>query len=237
MAADTFETSYEKFIELEREFVRMSEMRDVFGDTHGNLSWKIDDDHVLIKPSGISFDKITRRDICAINVRTGEDDVHTGRRPSVDLRHHLKIYQYCPEVRAICHSHSPYVTAFAATRRTVPCILTEQADYFGGEINCVAHAIDPDDWSIDVWTKLLAIDRIRAVLLASHGALTFGIGDNPAAEAVDLAAALERVCHKTYLAMSLAAGEFKLHSLWDRQITEWHDRYVNRYGQRKDDDV
>jgi L-ribulose-5-phosphate 4-epimerase len=200
----------------------MSSMNDVIKDTHGNVSCILPGGVIWIKPSGMPYDSITREDICAYAIVDGHDLGMSKRKPSVDLPHHLSIYQRHNWVGAICHTHSPYATAFAMSGEDIECACTEQADYFGGDIHCRGYR------DLDSWGPALELDRgEKAVLLGSHGCLTFA--DSPV-QAVKLAAALENVAQKTFLARNIRPRRER--SLPEAEVAKWHQRYTNVYGQK-----
>ena len=54
--------------------------------------------------------------------------------PDVMVAWHAYVYRHMPEVGGIVYTHSAYLTAWAACREPIPCVLTAIADEFGGEI-------------------------------------------------------------------------------------------------------
>lgn len=198
----------------------LARRKDVVRDTHGNLSMRVGD-FVIIKPSGMDYDLIGASDLVWVDIKTGEISSNPNlRKPSVDLPHHLDIYRRYGWVGSICHTHSPYATAFAYRGHNIECSGTEQADYFGHTIVCLPYA------DLDTWGKNVVIRPWeRAVLLERHGTLTFG--ETPI-EAVKLAIALENVAQKVFLSRSLTPS---LTELPDTEITKWHTRYRRAYGQ------
>lgn len=200
----------------------MASLNDVIKDTHGNVSCRHVNGVIWIKPSGMPYELITREDVYAFAQVDGHDLGMTKRKPSVDLPHHLSIYQRHPWVGAICHTHSPYATAFAMSGEDIECASTEQADYFGGDIICRGYR------DLDSWGPELDLDRSeKAVLLGSHGCLTFA--DDPV-QAVKLAAALENVAQKTFLCRNIRPR--REISMRQEEIDKWHRRYTNVYGQK-----
>lgn len=202
----------------------MADRNDIIKDTHGNLSQLSEDGtEVLIKPSGMPYNEISSGDVCRFDLKTGYRLDKGRRNPSVDLPHHLSIIRrhLGNNVRAVCHTHSPYATAFAMVHEEIECGCTEQADYFGGQIRCLPYR-DLDIWGDDV----ILHEGERAILLGRHGALTFG---RDAEHAVDLAIALENVAMKTFLARNIVGK--RVVPLHDEVITRWWDRYNMRYGQ------
>jgi L-ribulose-5-phosphate 4-epimerase len=198
----------------------MGSSQHVVRDTHGNVSRR-DGNVVWIKPSGVPYAEINVWDIPLINVSSGESLVSDRLKPSVDLPHHLAVYRRYDWVGGICHTHSPYATAFAAAKLPIPCVTTEHADYFGEEIPCLPY-MPLDGWGAGV--DLL--HRQKAVLLGHHGVLTFG---NDATHAVRLAVAVENVAQKTFLAWQLRGLHLDLPK---KEVERWYVRYNGGgYGQ------
>jgi L-ribulose-5-phosphate 4-epimerase len=197
----------------------MAKSQGIIEDTHGNVSYR-DDFSFTIKPSGMEYAEIRYDDLVDIDMHTGAVD---GRRkPSVDAEHHRAIYLRNPGVGAICHTHSPYATAFAIAGRDMQVNCTEHADYFGHAIRCLPFA------SLDRWGWIDLKGTEGAVLLANHGVLTFSRYRDPVA-AVKLAIALEMIAKKYMLAAQL---HWALPEPLDAyEVSKWHDRYQNRYGQ------
>ena len=197
-------------------------------DSHGNFSCRsdFDDDLILIKPSGLKYSEVVAP--CQARVSDVSRCEMFGFKPSVDLEQHLKVYSKFPDIRAICHTHSPYVCGFAAAGRNIACRLTEQCDYFGHDIVNVGHDGEPEfDWNPSVWPR-----GSKAVLLVNHGGVVIG---QTTAEAVKLTLALEQIAKKTFVAMQLNANSPSSDDrvLIDPDVmTRWHDRYRSSYGQR-----
>ena len=200
----------------------MGDRNDVIVDTHGNASIR-DEDFMWIKPSGMKYKMIGVSDLCALDFDLNVPEFRTTnqRTPSVDSVHHAAIYLRHPNIGAICHTHSPYVVSYAARDCSIECYTTEHADYFGRKIRCLDYA------DLSCWGKYVTVSKDeRAILLGSHGALTFA---DDACKAVELAIALELIAMKAYLIE--AANKFTSPML-ELEIDKWHSRYVNSYGQK-----
>ena len=60
---------------------------------------------VAIKPSGISYDVMRKKDIVVVDL---DGYIIDGKlKPSVDLPTHLELYRNYPEIGSIIHTHSP----------------------------------------------------------------------------------------------------------------------------------
>ncbi|MBV8072879.1 MAG: class II aldolase/adducin family protein [Acidobacteriaceae bacterium] len=199
----------------------MAEMKDVIRDTHGNLSCLAPGGVVCIKPSGVPYEDIREKDIVCVALVDGH--LLTGNlKPSVDTPHHLAIYRNYPRIRSICHTHSPYAVGHAVADRDIRVCSTEHADYFGHDIRVTGY---PD---IDRWGDELILEQNeKAVMLSQHGVLTFG--DDPV-HAVKLAAALENIAQKDFIASALLGGQ-RPRVLTSDVVQAWHTRYNTSYGQ------
>ena len=67
---------------------------------------------VVIKPSGVSYDKMTVNDMVVVDLETGKV-VEGDLNPSSDTPTHLAIYRAFPNVGGVVHTHSTYATAWA----------------------------------------------------------------------------------------------------------------------------
>lgn len=177
---------------------------------------------VLIKPSGMDYDKLRPADLVATNL---EGQKIEGRwNPSVDLPHHLYLYQHCPEIGGVIHTHSNYATALALLGRSIPVYLTAIADEFGAEIPCAPYVDNVGDHIGETILKYMG--KAPAILLGNHG--TFAWGPTPRA-ALKAAVMLEDVAKTCYLALALG----KPKALPPAEVKKWYDRYHTTYGQPK----
>lgn len=206
-------------------FRRLAKERSVVQDAHGNLSVRLSLASMLVKPSGMAYEEIEVEDLVRVDWELQEKTCPRSRKPSVDAIHHAAFYLRHPKVGAIGHTHSPHVVAFAASLRDIPCLTTEQADYFGGPVYCLPYA------GMEGWGKGAAeyVDDPErgALLLGHHGSLIWG---RTPAEVVRLAVALEACAQKTLLAMRLGPNSW--HTGFDgEEMKKWHERYWGTYGQ------
>jgi L-ribulose-5-phosphate 4-epimerase len=176
---------------------------------------------VIIKPSGMDYDRMRAADMVVTDL---EGRKVTGKRkPSVDLPDHLFIYRHRPEIGGIIHTHSNYATSFALLGRPIPVYLTAIADEFGEEIPCTPYV---DNQADNIGKAIIRYmgKRTPAILLAQHGAFTFGPTPKDALKA---AVMLEDVAKTVHIALLLGKPE----SLPPGEIKKWWDRYHTTYGQ------
>lgn len=183
---------------------------------------------VYIKPSGMDYDALTPERMVPIRMQTGEvvRDGSEGAnlRPSVDLPHHLFLYENLAGVRGVIHTHSNFATAFAAAGKPIPAVLTAIADEFGGDVPCAPY-VDNEGDHIGQAILRHKNERAPAILLGNHG--VFAWGDSPVA-ALKAAIMVEDVAKTVFLSMQLGGPQ----SVPREEIEKWWDRYQNRYGQK-----
>ena len=89
---------------------------------------------------------------------------------------HAGVYRERPAVGPIIHTHSPYVTAFAAAHAPLPCAYEALLRFGVTESNPVA-ALAPRgsrESVTNIMEQIRAHPDVPAVLLANHGVLAFG---------------------------------------------------------------
>jgi len=177
---------------------------------------------VLIKPSGMDYDRMRPVDMVVTDLAGRK--VRGKWKPSVDLPHHLYLYQHCPKIGGVIHTHSNYATAFALLGRSLPVYLTAIADEFGAEVPCAPYVDNQGDHIGE--TILEYMGKAPAILLGQHGA--FAWGPTPR-DALKAAVMLEDVAKTCFLASLL--GEPK--PLPPDEVKKWWDRYHTTYGQEK----
>ena len=191
--------------------------------TGGNISGRVPGaDLFVIKPSGVEYDDLTAENMILCDL---DGTVIEGEHsPSSDTAAHAYIYRNMPEVNGVVHTHSTYATAWAARGEAIPCVITGQADEFGGDIPVGPFAIIGDDSIGRGVVATLTGHRSRAVLMQNHGVFT--IGSSPR-DAVKAAVMAEDVARTVHIAKQL--GE--LIPIPQAAIDALFDRYQNVYGQ------
>ena len=191
--------------------------------TGGNVSGRVPGtDLFVIKPSGVDYDDLTPESmiLCDLGGVLLEGDF----APSSDTAAHAYVYRNMPEVGGVVHTHSPYATAWAVRGEPVPCVITGQADEFGGEIPVGPFAIIGDESIGEGIVATLTGHRSRAVLMQNHGVFTVG---RNARDAVKAAVMAEDVARTVHLARQLGEPI----TIPQDKIDALFYRYQNVYGQ------
>jgi len=166
--------------------------------TWGNVSgFDKEEQLVVIKPSGISYDELTPDLLTIVNL---EGEIIEGElSPSTDTPTHLELYKAFPEIGGIAHTHSTHATVWAQLCKEILCYGTTHADFFYGAVPITRQltAVEVKD-SYEQNTGKVIVELFKeknplempAVLVANHGPFTWGT--NPA-KSVENSIVLEEV--------------------------------------------
>ncbi|MEX2168393.1 MAG: L-ribulose-5-phosphate 4-epimerase [Pirellulales bacterium] len=177
--------------------------------------------HLVIKPSGVDYDRLTPEMLVEVELATGQ--IVAGElKPSVDLPHHCYLYRHMPNVRGVVHTHSNFATAFAAIHTPIPLCLTAVADEFGGEVPCAPYVDNQGDHIGQAIMRHHT--QAPAILLGNHG--VFAWGPSPSA-AIKAAAMTEDVAKTIHIAMQIGQPR----AVPPEEAAKWFTRYNTTYGQ------
>lgn len=143
----------------------------LFSGTSGNMSCYLREKGLmLITPTSVRYDVLRAEDIVVMQL--DGTIVEGALKPSSEWRMHTAVYENCPEVNAVFHTHSPYATAFAVNHRTIPAVLIEAHVFLGGDIRCAAYAT-PGTKAVGL-NAVPALEGRKGCTLANHGVLAVG---------------------------------------------------------------
>jgi L-fuculose-phosphate aldolase len=136
----------------------------------GNISVRIEDDVFICTPTGVSKGFMSPEMLIKVD---GKGNLLEGdRKPTSEIKMHLRVYEERPDIRSIVHVHPPFATAFAISgipldQATMPETIVTLgtipiASYGTPSTEEIPNAISP------------YIHHHNGVLLENHGALTWG---------------------------------------------------------------
>jgi L-fuculose-phosphate aldolase len=196
---------------------RMTRDRLVVG-TSGNLSIRVGD-LIAVTPAGHAYDTLTPELVCVH--RPDGSPVEGELAPTSELPFHLLIYAHT-DAAAVVHTHSTAATVVSTVVDELPTIHYVLA-VMGGPIRVAPYATFGTQELAD--NVLAAIEGRSGVLLANHGAITYG----PTIEvAYDRALYLEWVAEVWLRAHALPG--FTPRILQEADMAEVHARIQGAYG-------
>ncbi|MDR2931985.1 MAG: L-ribulose-5-phosphate 4-epimerase [Oscillospiraceae bacterium] len=204
--------------------------------TWGNVSGVArDQDLIVIKPSGVSYDDMQASDMVVVDMdgKTVEGTLN----PSSDTPTHLALYKAFPGIGAVVHTHSRWATIFSQAGLGIPALGTTHGDYFYGEIPCTRRmTIEEINGAYEEETGHVIAECFRginpqdipAVLVNSHGPFCWG-GDGM--EAVHNAVVLEEVAMMAWHTLALSSNRGAMQQeLLDKHFLRKHGSNAY-YGQ------
>jgi len=163
------------------------------GGTGGNVSMRVEGEEAfVVTPSSLPYDQLTPEDLCVLDFN--KKRIEANRKPSVESRLHLKVYQRRPDVNVVIHSHQNYASVLAVLNKPIPPLFDEVTLHLGPVIDVVPYGLSGSPELIANLDDKLD-NGCYSYLLQNHGALILGSNLEEALVNVEL---LEKVS-KIYL--------------------------------------
>jgi L-fuculose-phosphate aldolase len=159
--------------QIRRDIVRFGEMLHSLGfiaATDGNLSVRLDENRILVTPTGMSKGMMTPSDLVVVDM-----DGHKlkgKRQVTSEIGMHLLIYHMRPDIRGIVHAHPRTATGFAAAGMALNQPLVCEVVIGLGLIPLAPYGT-PGTPELAATLEPL-IPQYDAILMANHGVVTYG---------------------------------------------------------------
>jgi L-fuculose-phosphate aldolase len=191
--------------------------------TWGNISLRIDDELMVITPSGMPYELLSPEEMVVVNYKTLAWE--GKNKPSSELKLHAAIYNERSAIAAVIHTHQPSASTVAAARREVPPILDDMAQIIGPSVRVADYAL-PNTSKI-VRKTLKALRGRNAALMANHGAVCIG---RDMEEAFIVCQVLEKAC-RSFIEAEFLGGAKNI-----GPVEAWimHKYYMMKYSKLKD---
>ncbi len=180
--------------------------RGLVAGTDGNVSVRLSNKHLLATPTGMSKGFLEPDDLVVCDMQGQQ--IQGKRRLTTEIKIHLAAYAERPDVCAVVHAHPPYATAFAVANKTMDERIMPEAYIAVGKVALAAYGT-PSTEELEKNIRPTVADH-DAILLANHGAMTFG-RDVTAAyhrmEALEQLARISALAHLVGEARQLSADE------------------------------
>ncbi|WP_024831703.1 class II aldolase/adducin family protein [Ruminiclostridium josui] len=136
----------------------------------GNISIKIGENEILTTPTCVSKGYMTEEMLVKVDL---QGQVISGTtKPSSELKMHLRVYSENPDVMAVTHAHPPVATSFAIAGIELDRAILPEAVVNLGTVPIAPYAT-PGSQAVPDSIAPYCRDY-NAVLLANHGAVTWG---------------------------------------------------------------
>ena len=135
---------------------------------------------IAIKPSGVSYQTMKSEDMVLVDF---DNKIIEGKlKPSTDFKTHLALYKSFQSIGGVAHAHSPFATAWAQAKKSIPCFGTTHADHIYGEIPCTKDLSDKQisgDYETETGNQIVECisdsENPGMILVSGHGPFTWGI--------------------------------------------------------------
>lgn len=152
------------------EFGRLLHGNGFVAATDGNLSVRLDEDRLLVTPTGMSKGRMKPSDLVVVDNRGNR--IAGKRNVSSEIGMHLLIYRLRPDIHGIVHAHPPTATGFAASGMDLNRPLVCEVVVGLGEIPLARYGTPGTHELADALEPL--IPGHDAILMANHGVVTCG---------------------------------------------------------------
>lgn len=144
-------------------------VRNFVAANDGNISIRTGENEVWATPTGVSKGFMKKKMLVKVDL---EGNVLEGtRKPSSELKMHLRAYQENPELLSVCHAHPPICTCFAIAGIPLDVPVLAEAVITLGDVPVAPYA---ELGSKEVPEVIAPYCHTHnGVLLANHGAVTW----------------------------------------------------------------
>lgn len=136
----------------------------------GNISCKVGENEIWVTPTGVSKGYMTEDMLVKMDL---DGNILEGTaKPSSEIKMHIRVYKENPELKAVTHAHPPISTAYAVAGVALDKPILIEGALLLGVVPIAKYATTGTEEvpeSIGHFVK-----GYNAVLLANHGALTWG---------------------------------------------------------------
>jgi L-fuculose-phosphate aldolase len=133
----------------------------------GNMSVRLNEEEILITPSGRNKGLLEEGDMIVVNM---EGEPLTEGKPSIETFMHLALYKKNPETNAVIHCH-PLNCIALTMKGKIKTDLTPEGVILLGNVPMVGYYTPGTQALVDA---VAAHADSKAILMARHGAVTQG---------------------------------------------------------------
>ena len=137
----------------------------------GNLSWRVDHEHLLITATGSWLAEMSADKIALCRIADGMS--LNGKKPSIEIGFHRVILHERQDINVVLHFQSPYATTLACqkTQESVFAVIPE-IPYYIGPVAVVPY-LNPGSDEL-AQTVISAMRAHNLAMMRNHGQVTVG---------------------------------------------------------------
>ena len=189
----------------------------------GNVSVRLDDQRILCTPTSICKGMMSSDDLIVCDLDGNK--VEGWRERTTEIAMHATIYRMRPDVRAVLHVHPPVATGFAAAGRALDLALLPEIIISLGCVPLADYGLPGTPALTEGMLPL--IPKYDAILMANHGAVTYGEDVYQAFHRMEMVEHFARIT----LVAELLGGARALPRVEVRKLFDSRQRYgVKSYG-------
>ena len=144
--------------------------RDMVASNDGNISARLSNGWILCTPTGVSKRGMELANLVVVNQ---EGEIVVGeKRPSSEIKMHLRIYELAPTMKGVVHAHPTFATVFAVKGEAPPTDLVAETVVLMPTIPIAPFAVPSTNAVPDSISDIVATSNV--CLLEHHGALSWG---------------------------------------------------------------
>lgn len=151
-------------------FMRRLYSKNLTTTSGGNISLKLDNQRILITPSGLDKGRMKSDQIGLLSMN-GENYT-PGLKPSMESGMHIAIYKKRPDIKAIVHAHPTIASGFTALHKSINCTLTAEARAILGTPKTASYALMGTPALAAIVAETSA--DVNVILLENHGIICLG---------------------------------------------------------------
>ena len=182
---------------IKNEIIKYGDIVDAKGfspGVSGNISVRVED-KILITSSGSSNGNLAYEDLILIDF--SGNLIEGKKKASSEKMLHVEFYKMRPEINAIIHVHPPFLSSFAAARKSLEAPVMAENVYYFGKIPLADYALPSSKILVDNTAKYF--DKYKAVLMANHGFIVGDVDLEQAYLKLELAESYAQVVLNSYI--------------------------------------
>lgn len=134
-----------------------------------NISCRISEDEIIVTPTGVSKGFMEPGELVKMKL---DGTIIGENKPSSEVKMHLRVYKENPDITGVVHAHPACATSYSVLGLELTHPVVAEGVLVTGNIHIAPYA---KPGSMDVPNGIAPyVNQYNGVLLANHGALTWG---------------------------------------------------------------